>query len=115
MTDYGYSFDCELGFGQLLARLNEIGPWQWDERDSAWFGNIASARTKTIRLDLIESGPDEVGGQVIAGNGQQFAISVRKGPTPPSEHEWAAVELAIRTELLPSVGARDVRPTDPID
>ena len=114
--DYGYSFDCDLGFHEILGRLNEIGPWKWEEADSAWYGNLARARTPTLRLDLIESGGNEIGGHVDAGNGQQFAISVRKGRTAqPSEHEWAAVELAIRTELLPSLGARDVKPTDPID
>lgn len=116
LTDYGFSFDCDLGFGEILARLNQIGPWQWEEADSAWYGNLARARTKTMRLDLIESGANEIGGHVDAGNGQQFAISVRKGRSePPTAHEWAAVELAIRTELLPAVGARDVKSTDPID
>jgi hypothetical protein len=113
--DYGFSFDCDLSFWEIFTRLNEIGPWTWEERDSAWFGLIATARTASIKLDFFESGFDEQGGRVEAGNGQQYAISVRKGRVPPSEHEWAAVELGIRTELLPSLGARDIKPTDPID
>lgn len=30
------------------------------ERDSAWYGNLASARTETLLRDLIESGLNEV-------------------------------------------------------
>ena len=111
------SFDCSLSFTEIVERLNRIGPWAWYERDSAWYGNLASARTESLRLDVIESGPNEIpDGRVNAGNGQQFAISVRgesKHPLP--EHEWAALEARVRTELLPRLGASNIQPTDTID
>ena len=115
MIDYGLSFDCALSFGEIVARMNEIGPWQWEDRDSAWFGPIVKVRTKSLKLDLFESSVDEQGGRVEAGNGQQYCISVRKGRVTPTEHEWAAVQLTIRTELLPTLGAIEIRDTDPID
>ncbi len=117
VTAFGLSFNCSLSFGEILARLNEIGPWVWRERDSAWYGNLASARTETLRLDLIESGANEVpGGTVDAGNGQQFAISVRpNGDRSPAAHEWSALVTRITDEILPALGALRVQPTDPID
>ncbi len=116
LTDYGLSFDSELSFGQMLERLNRLGPWQWRERDSAWYGNLASVRTDSLKIDLIESGGNEVGGSVDAGNGQRYSISVRVvRRNPPLAHEWAAVEASIKGELLPLIGATGVQPTDPID
>ena len=117
MSDFGLSFDCALTFADILARLNQLGPWTWHERDSAWYGNLASARTETVSLDLIESGSNEIpGGSVDAGNGQPFAISVRAGRKhPPDACAWAAIEARIREVVLPALGASRVQPTDPID
>ena len=114
--DYGLSFDSALSFTEMLERLNRLGPWTWRERDSAWYGNIASVRTDSLKIDLIESGANEVGGSVDAGNGQRYSISVRAvRQSPPPAHEWAAVEASIKSELLPLLGATGVQPTDPID
>ena len=115
--EFGLSFDCSLSFTEIVEQLNQIGPWAWRDRDSAWYGNLASARTESLRLDVIESGPNEVpGGRVDAGNGQQFAISVRgRSEHPLPEQEWATLEASVRTELLPRLGASNVQPTDTID
>jgi len=117
MLSYGLSFDSPLSFDEIVERLNAAGPWAWRERDSAWYGNLASARTESLLLDLIESGPNEVpGGSVDAGNGQRFALSVRaRREHPPTAAEWEALEAWLRTELLPQCGATDIKPTDPID
>jgi hypothetical protein len=117
VTDFGLSFDCALTFAEILERLNQLGPWSWRERDSAWYGNIASARTGTVRLDLVETGANEIpGGSVDAGNGQPFAISVRASrDRPPDARAWSAVEKRVREVVLPALGATRVQPTDPID
>jgi len=116
IVDYGLSFDSALSFGEMLERLNRLGPWTWQERDSAWYGNLASVRTDSLKLDLLESGANGVGGSVDAGNGQRYSISVRAvRRSPPPAHEWAAVEASIKGELLPLLGATGVQPTDPID
>ena len=108
---YGLSFDSPLSFAEMLVLLNTLGPWPWAERDSAWYGNLASVRTDSLRLDLLESA-----GNVDAGNGQQFCISVRsRGEKAPPAHEWAAIEASIRGEMLPLLRATGVQPTDPID
>jgi hypothetical protein len=115
LMDFGLSFDSSLSFEEMLERLNAIGPWTWTERDSAWFGNIAKARAGSLMLDLVESGPNQVpGGSVDAGNGQGFSISVRWRDGTTAE-ERAAIEEKLRRDVLPHLGAVDVRPTDPID
>ena len=113
---YAFSFDCDLTFPRLLDRLNQLGPWVWNEADSAWYGNLARVRTETLRLDLIESGPNEIeNGRVEAGNGQQFAISVRTNRSEPTPEEWSAVRTTLVETLLPGVRACGVTPTDTVD
>lgn len=65
--DFAIAFDSDLSFSDVLDRLEQLGPWTWRERDSAWYGNIASARTDSLLLDLVESGPNGTGGQVDPG------------------------------------------------
>jgi hypothetical protein len=115
--DYGLSFNSTLTFGEIVERLNAAGPWVWRERDSAWYGNLASARTESLRLDFFESGPNELrGGRVEAGNGQRYALSVRaRHEHPPTPAEWEKLFERLRSQLLPRCGAIDVKPTDPID
>jgi hypothetical protein len=117
VVGWGLSFDTPLPYTAILARLTELGPWAWYDRDSAYFGNIAAARTKSVALDVYESGGNQLpGGRVDAGNGQAFAISVRpRREHPPSADEWAALEHRIRTVILPALGATGIQPTEPID
>lgn len=115
MNAFGLSFDSELSFDTMVRRLTERGPWVWRERDSAWYGNLASARTTTLRLDLLESGGNSVGGRVDAANGRQFTLSVRPNRDRlPSPDEWSALVALIYGDLLATLGAIRVQPTDPI-
>ena len=39
MTEaYAYSFTSELTPGAIVARFRELGPWEWDDRDSDDWG-----------------------------------------------------------------------------
>jgi hypothetical protein len=117
----GFAFDSTLSFPEMIGRLNDVGPWKWHERDSAWYGSRASAHPDpgagySLRFDLIESGSNEVGGTVVAGEGRQFCISLRfQSDRPDAESEWTRLEATLRNELLPALGAADVTPTDTID
>lgn len=114
--DFAFSFDCPLSFSEVMDRLNAIGPWRWEEADSAWYGNLARARTDALRLDLAESGPNEVpGGRFDAGNGQRYCISVRWRGGAGSAAESEALAARVRDVILPRLGARGVQPTDTID
>ena len=113
---FAFSFDCRLSFAEVVDQLNAIGPWRWEEADSAWYGNLARARTDALRLDLAESGPNELpGGRFDAGNGQRFCISVRWRGAAGSTEESAELAARVRDVILPRLGALGVQPTDPID
>jgi hypothetical protein len=120
MRGLGLAFNSTLSFFEMIDRLNAVGPWSWHERDSAWYGNLASARSVEpdlrILFDLMESGGNEVGGSAEAGEGRQFCLSLRfESSRPDEETRYAALEEAMRNEMLPALGASDVVPTDTID
>jgi len=51
-VDFALAFDSPLSFSRILERLNELGPWSWRERDSAWYGN-RSALEHRIRQQIL--------------------------------------------------------------
>jgi len=65
------AFDSDLSYWQIFETLNAVGPWQWRDRDCAWYGNLAQARAQTplgsLELYLMESGVNDIGGIVLAG------------------------------------------------
>ena len=120
------AFNSDLSFREMIARPIPMGPWKWHERDKAWYYNLASIREKfasgRITLHLIESGPNEVGGNVYAsgrGEARQFAVSLSLMPDGPmdsnDETEWEKLRSAFLESLLPALGAKDIRETDSID
>ena len=65
---------------------------------------------------LVESGPNGTGGQVNAGAGRRYAISVRcRRGHSVSAREWSELEHRVRQVILPALAARSLTPTDPID
>jgi hypothetical protein len=120
------AFNSDLSFHEMIARPIPMGPWKWHERDKAWYYNLASIREKfasgRIALHLIESGPNEVGGHVYAGGrgeSRQFAVSLSlllDRPTDSNDDaDWARLRISFLEELLPALGAKDIRETDSID
>src|SRR5215472_3223626 len=121
-----FAFNSDLSFHEMIARPIPMGPWKWHERDKAWYYNLASVYEKSpsgkVELHVIESGPNEVGGQVYAagaGEPRQFAVSLCLWPAHEMdanyEREWASLRSAFLETLLPSLGARDLEKTDAIE
>ena len=109
------AFDSDLSYEQLLELFNRMGPWSWRDRDSAWYGNLATFRSDRLELALIESGANGVGGQVVAGGGRRYAASaVLDDDRPEADGKWQNVTSALDA-LLRAAGARNVCDTDVID
>ena len=121
-----FAFNSDLSFHEMIAQPVPMSLWNWHERDKAWYYNLASVHEKSpsgmIELHLIESGPNELGGQVHAGGAgepRQFAVSLSLMPEHEMDanyqREWASLQSDFVEKLLPSLGARDLRETDTID
>jgi hypothetical protein len=41
---WAYDFACDQSLEELLALFNRSGPWPWEMRESAWYGDYLSTR-----------------------------------------------------------------------
>ncbi|HEY6972013.1 MAG TPA: hypothetical protein VJA94_22570 [Candidatus Angelobacter sp.] len=120
------AFNSDLSYQEMIARPIPMGPWKWHDRDKVWWYNLASVyeacASGRIKLHLIESGPNEVGGQAYAGGAgdpRQFAVSMcltaDHEMDSNEEREWERLQTAFMEVLLPSLGATDIRETESIE
>lgn len=84
----------------ILARLNELGPWRWIERENDRWGDYISARA------LPE--PDE-GMVKILVDGDHFVANLVLEAEPA---KLDAVHDTLFTYLLPGIGATKVTETE---
>ena len=97
-----YSFTTTLKFPELLNRLNNDGPWRWMGRDSDHYGDYISCL----------GGPDASRLKVFQ-EGDKYVLNIRyKSDAPNAAVEWEALHRQLLEQVLPSVGARDVRATE---
>ncbi len=103
-----YSFQSELSFSDAkrmlgvgaLGESEAGGPWEWYERDSAWYDELLSCSGRTgVRMNLYRF-EDEwvlelkaVGADADRGGAEAFA----------------------KETLMPALGARDVKKTGPVN
>jgi len=54
---WAYDFTCAKSMETIQTVFNEVGPWMWEMRDSAWYGDYLNARPSTgvrVRIHLVE-------------------------------------------------------------
>lgn len=98
-----YAFSCPLDLEALRSRLDEVGPWDWIERESHWWGDYISAGCKRdyAILKIYETG--EPG----------YQIDIRfESEGPAAQEEWEAFHADILDRLLPAIPAGSVHPTE---
>ena len=101
---YAYSFRSKLTLDEILARLNEIGPWQWRERWNDAWGAYLFAR--------MNPAPHNAVVKLIADDGYYVVNVKQRSEQPGGQAEYAAVHQKLMDELLPAIQARGVKPTD---
>jgi len=101
---FAYTFECPLGLAQMFAALNAAGPWTWFERDNDRLGDYISgaalrAPHRGIAKIYVEHGEWVV--SVLLKSADQAAI--------------ANAERELFERVLPSIGARILAETEPLD
>jgi hypothetical protein len=117
---WAYVFTCTRPIEEILAAFNAAGPWQWQMRDSAWYGDYLAARPgEGVRLRVHEfpsSGSEEAG--VYVGPGTVGGVTYDQGLTALLEVESQASRADIDCTfrgLLDSIGAANVKEIEPYD
>jgi hypothetical protein len=104
---YAYAFKSDLSLPEVLARLNELGPWQWVERDSDRWGEYIAANA----VDAPHKGVAKI---LIDAGRYVINVALRSDAADP-ESAFADVRRVVLEKLLPAVGATDVAVTDGYD
>jgi hypothetical protein len=105
MTEaYAYAFKSDLTPGAIVARFRELGPWEWDDRDSDSWGPYYSAG--------VLSPPDHGIVKLIAETDHYVLNVVLRSSAQPVGSRFDDVRDILLDRLLPAIGARDIAETD---
>ncbi len=109
MTDlYAYSFHSPLSMAEILERLNDLGPWQWIERDNDYWGEYISARA-------LRDPHDHGMVKLISDEGRYIINVYLRSKQPGAGAEFAAVRDIVFQRVLPALDASDILKTDDIE
>ncbi|MGH3086065.1 MAG: hypothetical protein ACRDSJ_01950 [Rubrobacteraceae bacterium] len=118
---WAYVFTCEEPIEAILAVCNEAGPWRWQLRDSAWYGdylNTQPVEGLRVRIHEFPSQASEAG--VFAGPGTVEGVRYDRGYTSllairdESPATRADVDEVLRG-LMERIGARNIQAIQPYD
>ena len=73
--NWAYDFECDLSILSIRAALNQVGPWQWVDRDKEAFGTYLSAAPFEGVRARIYSDPRSYG-----ENGPKYTADFRAEP-----------------------------------
>ena len=110
---WAYDFICDRSIESMLALFNEAGPWQWELRDSAWYGEYLSARvTSGVRVRVHEYPFEGAAGVFVGLRGKGFSALLQ------IETESSATQAnldKIFRGLLTRLNAKDITDIEPYD
>jgi len=96
-----YPFRSPLALEQMFAKLNELGPWRWIERDNDRWGEYISSR--------VLGDPDH-GIVKIFVEPDHYAVDLVLVSDAGAKLD--AIYDTLFTYLLPAVGASDIKETE---
>lgn len=106
---WAHDFACDLRLEDMLAILDEAGPWAWTQRESYIEGSYLNTRPAEGTLIKLNEHPQAF---VSRAGKAGFSVLVRTTSVDPAVRE----ELdRILLELLSALGARDVVAIEPYD
>ena len=104
-----FAFKSELSIEGMFERLNRLGPWRWAQRDNDRYGDYLATRALPDYADPVYAffrifEPNRKGEYV-------FDIEYRSSEAG-ADVGWKDLVARINGQILPSIGARDVTPTE---
>ena len=101
---WAYAFACDRPLGGLAGEWNAAGPWEWQLRDSSWYGDYLNTRPiDGVRVRIHEQPHVQQGGYTAL-----MQIEPESAATQPE------VDAVLR-DLLRLVGVDELRPIEPYD
>lgn len=107
--EWAHDFACDLGLEDMLAVLDEAGPWTWTQRENYIEGSYLNTRPVEGTLIKLNEHPQ---GFVSRPGKAGFSVLVRTTSEEPAFREELDRTLI---GLLSALGARDIVAIDPYD
>lgn len=110
---WAYDFACNHALEPLQGVLNDAGPWPWQLRDSAWYGDYLNTRPADGVRVRIHAYPQYGAGGTFTGlreEGFSALLQINTG-SPATQDE---IDTAFR-RLLTTAGAYGLTPIEPYD
>ena len=110
---WAYDFSCDQPLEALRAVFNAVGPWQWQGRESAWYGDYLNTRLATgVRVRVHEYPQAGAGGLFVGLREKGFSALLQI--EADSSVTQAEVDGVFRG-LLSRVMATNITEIDPYD
>lgn len=110
---WAYDFACGRQIEEIRTVFEEAGPWQWELRESAWYGDYLNTRpTEGVRVRVHEYPQTGDAGTFVGRRAQGFSALLQL------EEESSATRDEIDNifrGLLNRVDAREVAEIEPYD
>ena len=107
---WAYDFDCDLSLDGMLRSFNAAGPWQWQLRDSAFYGDYLAAWTTDVSIRVHEFPQDTGWYRTQNPSGRKFTVTLKIDSSLKS----LEIDNAIRG-LLAKINATKIAPGEPTD
>lgn len=101
-----YRFDSSLEIREMIAALNQLGLWQFVERDNDRWGVYTSTCADRPRIAMVK----------ILEDGGHYVVNLKyESQDPGARADWAKLEQDLKTRILPAIRAVNVQPTPDIE
>jgi hypothetical protein len=112
-TDWAYDFACDRSMERMLALFNGAGPWKWEQRQSAWYGDYLNACPSAgVRVRVHEYPKSGESGVFMGLRDRGFCALLQIEVESPATQ--AKIDEAFRG-LLDSVKATEITEIEPYD
>lgn len=114
MSNWAYDFDCDHSLSEIASLMNSAGPWSWQARESAWYGDYLNSRPERGLRVRIHQYPQTVGaGEKFTGMRESgFMALLELGKESGSSRE--EIDRIFR-ELLSRINAANITDIEPYD
>lgn len=110
---WAYAFGCEQTLEDMRSVFNEAGPWHWELRDSAWYGDYLNANpTRGVRARVHEYPQIGEAGKFVGLQQKGFLALLQI--KDESSTAQAEVDEVFR-ELLQRVNVTNITDIEPYD
>jgi hypothetical protein len=110
---WAYDFGCNRSLGEMLSVFNDAGPWQWELRESSWYGDYLNAQlVERVRVRIHEYPQTGEAGEFVGLRDKGFSALLEIESESSATRE--EIEEAFGA-LLEKIGAEDVKEIEPYD